>query len=497
VVLELRDWGKTTETTGQNSNQKLFQRIDLPTFIAGLVAGFLALGSEPWWTLTSPTNSHVLSIQASPFYLQIAATGIPATAPLASILGALTRVLLILSSLALLATSLRPTVWWRPLATWLSLASLAELFFSLFLLVHMGQTAILTAYGANPPTSGTISYPARIVGTDLNTYLNPLVAATFNLDFYLGLLSLAIVGTTTILKMLQERGLLLSAATIPGVREFFLTPPYRRVWLSSSDRALNPLSQDPENTTDDQLLASFGRIYHTVQPGALISIILPTWAASISERFQKLLKWSGFSIEDTGTIYRAPGQPETQLRFKKPLNAQESISQEPEVSSPLTEALETGSSLPETPPLLTVPGQPEWTPSKVTKPERAMLKAAISILSQRKEPVPYRELLNQVYMELVEKKVEFDSARQIETILLKHAGGELVLNEGRNEQGLRISRTWSLGEEDLSPEPRGEHSVFNRLAGHRPRAPSVMHFLRKWQRKPKQKYKPRVRREEE
>src|SRR5712691_11123756 len=122
----------------------MLQRIDLPTFIAGLVAGFLALSNEPWWALTCPTNSHVLSIQVSPFYLQIAATGIPATTPLASVLGALTRILLILSSLALLASSLRPTVWWRPLAVWLSLASLTELFFSLLLFVHAGQTALLT-----------------------------------------------------------------------------------------------------------------------------------------------------------------------------------------------------------------------------------------------------------------------------------------------------------------------------------------------------------------
>ena len=253
----------------------------------------------------------MLSIQVSPFYLQIAATGIPTTIPLASILGALTRVLLILSSLALLASSLRPTVWWRPLATWLSLASLAELFFSLFLLVHVGQTALLTVYGTNPPTSGTILYPARMVGTDLNTYLNPSIAATFNLDFYLGLLSLTVVGASTLLKMLQERGLL--ATSIPGVKEFFLTPPYRHAWLSTGDRDLNPLSKDPDNTTDDQLLDSFGKIYRTVQPGGTISIILPAWASSVSDRFQKLLTWTGFTLEDTGPIYRAPGKPETQL----------------------------------------------------------------------------------------------------------------------------------------------------------------------------------------
>jgi len=437
----------------------------------------------------------VLSIQVSAFYLQVAATGIPASTPLTSILGAFTRILLILCSLALLVSSLRPTVWWRPLAVWLGLASLTELFFSLFLLIHTGQTALLTAYGTSPPTSGTISYPARIVGTDLNTYQNPSITAAFSLDFYLGLLSLTIVGTGTILKMLQERGIL--AGTIPGVKEFFLTPPYRQVWLSTSDKTLNPMSQDPENTTDDQLLASFGKIYQTVQPGAIISIILPTWAASISERFQKLLKWSGFSIQDTGTIYRAPGLPETQLRFRKPLIPQESISVEPATTSTLAQAIEDESSLPDIPPQLSVLSQPEWTQPAMTKQERAMLKAAVSILSQRKEPLPYRELLNQVYMELVEKKVEFDSAKQIETSLLKHAGGELVLTEEQDEQGRTTSKKWSLGDEDLSPEPHGRLSVFSRLSGNRTRAPTVMHFLRKWNRKPRQKYKPRKQREEQ
>jgi hypothetical protein len=372
---------------------------------------------------------------------------------------------------------------------------LTELFFSLFLLIHAGQTALLTAYGTNPPTSGTISYPARIVGTDLNTYQNPSITAAFGLDSYLALVSLTIVGAGTILKMLQERGLLASA--IPGVKEFFLTPPYRQVWLSTNDKTLNPLSQDPENRTDDQLLASFGKIYQTVQPGAMISIILPTWATSISERFQKLLKWSGFSIEDTGTIYRAPGQPETQLRFKKPLITQESVTEEPEATSALAQAIENESSLPATPPQFRTPAQPQWTQTAMTKQERAMLKTAVSILSQRKEPVPYRELLNQVYMELVEKKVEFDSARQIETALLKHAGGELVLTEEQDPQGQVTSRKWGLGGEDLSPEPHGRLSILNKLSGHRTGTPTVVHFLRKWNRKPRQKYKPRKPREDE
>ena len=436
----------------------------------------------------------MLSIQVSPFYLQIAATGIPATSLFASILGALTRVLLILCSLALVASSLRPTAWWRPLATWLGLASLTELFFSLFLFVHVGQTALLTAYGSNPPTSGTILYPARILGTDLNTYQSPSLTATFNLDFYLGLLSLTIVGVSTILKMLQERGLL-AASAIPGVKEFFLIPPYRHAWLSTGDRDLNPLSQDPENTTDDKLLESFGRIYRTVQPGGIISIILPSWASTLGDRFQKLLTWTGFSVEDTETIYRAPGKPETQLRFKKPLSPSESDAQEPEATPVLEQAIESESSFRDIPPQLTVSTQPDWGLTKMTKQERAMLRSALSILSKSREPMPYHELLNQVYMELVERKIQFDSARQIESTLLKHSGQELALTEETDERGLKSVKRWSLGTEDLSPDHDGKASIFRKLSGHHPRVPPVMRFLKKWQRKPK--YRPRAKREEE
>ena len=435
----------------------------------------------------------MLSIQASPFYLQIAATGIPATTSVTSVLGALTRILLILCSTGLLASSLRPTAWWRPLAAWLGLASLTELFFSLLLFVHAGQASLLTAYGVNPPTSGTTLYPARVLGTDLNTYQSPFLTASFNLDFYLGILSVTIVGTTTLLRLLQERGLL-AASAIHGVKEFFLIPPYRHAWLSTGDRDLNPLGQDPENTTDDELLDSFAKIYRTVQPGGTVSIILPPWASTLGDRFQKLLTWTGFSIENTATIYRAPGKPETQLRFKKPLSSSDSDVQEPESIPVLERAIESESSFPDIPPQLTVSTQPDWGLTKMTKQERTMLRSALSILSKSREPMPYHELLNQIYMELVERKVQFESARQIELTLLKHSGQELTLTDETDEQGLKSVKMWGLGTEDLSPDHERKGSVFRKLSGHRPRVPPVMRLL-KWQRKPK--YRPRPKKEEE
>jgi len=124
-----------------------------------------------------------------------------------------------------------------------------------------------------------------------------------------------------------------------------------------------------------------------------------------------------------------------------------------------------------------------------------MLRSALSILSKQREPMPYHELLNQVYMELVERKVEFDSARHIESTLLKHAGQEIALTEETDEQGLKSVKRWSLGTEDLSPDHQGNMSIFRRLSSRHPRVPPVMRLLRKWQRKPK--YRPRSKREEE
>jgi len=449
-----------------------------------------ALNNEPWWTLTSPTNNNILSIQVSPFFLQIVATGLSSTNPTASILGALTRILLILSSLTLIASSLRPSVWWRPITAWLSLATLTEVFFSLLLLIHIGQTALLTAYGTNPPTTGTISYPAKIIGTDLNTYPNPQLSATFTLDFFLGILSLTIVGTEVLLKILQERALF--APPIPSVKEFYLTPPYRRVWLSTADRELNPLRRDPENTTDDLLLESFTKIYNTIQPGGTVSIVLPSWASSVGNRFQKLLAWTGFEAEESETIYQF-GNQETQLKFKKPLAPRDGASSEPEPEPEpapvLAGALEVDTTLPETPPQLEVSAQPDWTLTKMTKQEKAVLRAAVSILSKQREPMPYRDLLSQVYMELVERRVQFESARQIESTLLRHNGRELTLTEEADADGFKEVKKWSLGDEELSPIRDQRPSILQKLSNHRLRVPPVKSLLKKWQRR--SKYRPK------
>src|SRR3989442_15344169 len=99
------------------------------------------------------------------------------------------------------------------------------------------------------------------------------------------------------------------------------------------------------------------------------------------------------------------------MRFRKALVPLEPGQEEPETMSVLSQAIETESSFPETPPQLTVTSPADWAPSKMTKQERAILRLAIYIVSKQREPVPYQDLLNQAYMELVERKEEFHYAR--------------------------------------------------------------------------------------
>jgi len=131
------------------------------------------------------------------------------------------------------------------------------------------------------------------------------------------------------------------------------------------------------------------------------------------------------------------------------------------------------------PPVLEVSEEPRWIPAKLSRMERNMLKAAVEIISRHQEPVPYRELLNQVYMDLVDKKVDFDSARQIETTLLNHNGKEVLLLEGADEASGKIIRTWWLGEEKLAPEKRTRISLLRRISTSKAKLPSVRFLHRK------------------
>jgi hypothetical protein len=110
-----------------------------------------------------------------------------------------------------------------------------------------------------------------------------------------------------------------------------------------------------------------------------------------------------------------------------------------------------------------------------------MIKAAVEVISQNQHPVPYRDLLNQVYMDLVDRKVDFDSARQIETTLLNHNGKEILLLEEADQANAKIIRSWWLGEQKLAPEKKSRVSLLRRISTSKAKFSSVRFLRRKSQ----------------
>ena len=476
----------------RSSNETIgfLRRLDILVLLGALFALFLALASEPWWTLTGTTNTRLLSIQVSPFYLHINAMGLPTTSVFANSLGSFTRILLFFGFVALVAASIRPTAWWRSLAVYFGLSSLAELYFSFLMMYYWAESAFIQAYGLVPPYSGTATLQGSILGLDLTYYSGPLITAAFAIPFYLGFVSFSLVMGRGILRILQDRAFRVLAALLPGggVHDVYLTPPYQHVWFSSGDKEFNPMASDPEKLNDDELLVSFQKLYDTVEPGGSLSIILPAWATGVGDRFQRLMPDTGFAIESSTVIYRVQGKPETELRFRKPIEEvrKESTTTSstleevgPALQSTLRSPLDEGVIETVAPPVLEVVDEPRWVPAKLSRMEKSMLNAAVDIISQHQEPVPYRELLNQVYMDLVDRKVDFESARQIETTLLEHNGREVLLIEETDEANNRVVRKWWLGEKKLAPDRRRRMPIMGKIASARPKLPSIRFPFRK------------------
>ncbi len=489
----------------EETNDKLgfLRQVDLLILAGALMALFVSLGSEPWWTLTGATTATLLSIQVSPFYLHINALGLPPSAAFANNLGTFTRILLILGSLALFGASVQPTAWWRNLAVYFGLSSLAELYFSFIMNFYWAETAMAQTYGVIPPYYGTAALQGSILGLDLRYYTAPLVTATFYFPYYLGFLCMGLVLGRSVIKVIHERAFQVLSALLPagGIHDVYLSPPYQNVWFSSNDKEFNPLGKDPQTLNDDELLVSFQKLYNTVEPGGSLSIILPDWAIGLESRFQKLMPATGFEIESSAVVYRIPGKRENQLRFRKPLQEQKTLSkvgqaldeQDPalilpspptilratELSPPAAPA--GGSADLEPPPVLEIVQPPARRNARMTRPERAMLKSAVAIITARQEPVPYRELLNQVYMELVDKKVDFDSARQIETTLLNHNGREILLLEESDETGAKVQRKWWLGDQQMAPEKARRFPFLGKITRARSKLPKPQALLTKFQ----------------
>ena len=183
----------------------LLRQIDVLALLGAIVALFLGPTSGPWWTVTGATTSKLLTVQVSPFYLQTDATGLSPTTFFSVPLGSFTSLLFILSLIALGASSIHRGTWWNKLAIYFSLCTMMELYLSFLLMYHGALTMLLGAYGIVPPYSGTSHLLGNIVGLDFNSYLNPLVTASFSLPFYLGFLSLGLIATSLILNDIAEK----------------------------------------------------------------------------------------------------------------------------------------------------------------------------------------------------------------------------------------------------------------------------------------------------
>src|SRR5207244_5292049 len=125
----------------------------------------------------------------SPFYLQADATGLSASTFFSVPLGSFTKFLLILSLIALGASSMHRGSWWSKLAVYFSLCSMTELYLSFLLMYHGALTMLLGLYGILPPYSGTSLLPANVLGLYLISYPNPLMHTSFSHPLSLFILS--------------------------------------------------------------------------------------------------------------------------------------------------------------------------------------------------------------------------------------------------------------------------------------------------------------------
>lgn len=81
------------------------RQIDPLILLSVAVSLFLAVQSDPWWGVTGATSSRPLTIDVSPYYFRMVATGISSEAPFVESLGSLTRLLSTLVSVALVAAA--------------------------------------------------------------------------------------------------------------------------------------------------------------------------------------------------------------------------------------------------------------------------------------------------------------------------------------------------------------------------------------------------------
>jgi hypothetical protein len=485
-----------------NHDPRFYHKVNIQTFLAGIIAGILALSKDPWWTLQGEGSSQIITLRISPFYMETYATGLGVTTSAAVAIGALTRFLVGVTSLLLIISSVKTTVWWRNLAQWFNITAVVQMFLSLAILINTARQELLAEYGVMLPLSGRARFPANVLGLDLRLYQSPMMSAGFGALFYAGVFCLFLVATE---RLMSLRGIEV-LSQIRRIRELDLLPPYKKVWIASDDRGLNPLSEDPERVTDEQLMVSFGNIFRTVEPGGIVRILLPSWAGWVGDRIQGLVKSVGFKLETTAVV-REQGQDEIELRLKKPIRPTKPLTQEKENEAVNEKRadnaveMDLGSSIGglevnvadssvEEPPPIQVQAsivdlkRQLWSGTgQINKREMAMVRSAARVILGRGSPVEYRELLSGVYRELLEHSTgDFGSIREIESALLRHVGQELVLIEEESPMG--VIRKWWIGDEPVVNEvPHSE--TLEKMKGMASLASTQIRGLRKRFRMPK------------
>lgn len=184
---------------------RLDHRVDPLILMSAAVSLFLLIDGDPWWKVVGADSSKLLNVQVSPYYLQTIATGIAPAASFPGSLGSLTRVLLTLGFIVLVATGIRADSWWRTLSVYFSLSALSALYLSFLLIYHYTETVFLGSYGIVLPSFGISRLPTVFIGLDLKNYASPLVSAGFNLPFYLGFLSMGLIGASQIRRSLRQK----------------------------------------------------------------------------------------------------------------------------------------------------------------------------------------------------------------------------------------------------------------------------------------------------
>ncbi len=299
--------------------RELVPRLNVPFLIAAGITALVAASSDAWWSVRSTGSDSILQVSVSPFFVRILALNVPSTVPNADFSGLFVRVGLGFAAAALAWQGFFPLSVWRKPVLWLSLSVIAAAFLNFVLLVHSTQLVLLQQYGIVPSLTGDTVIPGLVVGTDLVAYANPTVSSSLGLGLVGGIAGFILLGGAELAQYVFLPRLSLGLpGSETGLTGAFLSPPYQHAWLTTNDEGMNPLGQDPDKLSDEELALSFDRLLKALQPGAKVSVILPPWATKLSNRLSRVVSWTGFELENSQVIFRAPGRPENELVFRKP-----------------------------------------------------------------------------------------------------------------------------------------------------------------------------------